>query len=97
MLYGTVATDTGQLLITLERVIFMSQSKIKLNATEEVQEFVNAATRCDFDVDVYYNRFLIDAKSILGVLSLDLTKILTVDCHGESKEFNRTLKKFAVA
>lgn len=97
MLYGTATTDTGQLLITLERVIFMSQSKIKLNATEEVQEFVNAATRCDFDVDVYYNRFLIDAKSILGVLSLDLTKVLTVDCHGESKEFNRTLKKFAVA
>jgi phosphocarrier protein HPr len=97
LLYGTAATDTGQLLITLERVIFMSQSKIKLNATEEVQEFVNAATRCDFDVDVYYNRFLIDAKSILGVLSLDLTKVLTVDCHGESKEFNRTLKKFAVA
>ena len=75
----------------------MSQSKIKLNATEEVQQFVNAATRCDFEVDVYYNRFLIDAKSILGVLSLDLTKVLTVDCHGESKEFNRTLKKFAVA
>ena len=44
----------------------MSQSKIKLNATEEVQEFVNAASRCDFDIDVYYNRFLIDAKSILG-------------------------------
>lgn len=70
MLYGTAATDTGQLLITLERVIFMSQSKIKLNATEEVQEFVNAATRCDFDVDVYYNRFLIDAKSILAYSAL---------------------------
>ena len=76
-----------------ERVITMSQSKIKLNATEEVQEFVNAASRCDFDIDVYYNRFLIDAKSILGVLSLELT----VDCHGESREFDRTLKKFAVA
>ena len=46
---------------------------------------------------VYYNRFLIDAKSILGVLSLDLTRELTVDCHGESREFDRTLKKFAVA
>ncbi len=43
------------------------------------------------------NRFLIDAKSILGVLSLDLTRELTVDCHGESREFDRTLKKFAVA
>ncbi len=80
-----------------ERVIMMTQSKIKLNATEEVQEFVNAATKCDFDIDIYYNRFLIDAKSILGILSMDLTKVLTVECHGESKEFDRTLKKFAVA
>ena len=75
----------------------MTQSKIKLNATEAVQEFVNAATKCDFDIDIYYNRFLIDAKSILGILSMDLTKVLTVECHGESKEFDRTLKKFAVA
>ena len=75
----------------------MTPSKIKLNATEEVQEFVNAATKCDFDIDIYYNRFLIDAKSILGILSMDLTKVLTVECHGESKEFDRTLKKFAVA
>lgn len=75
----------------------MTQSKIKLNATEDVQEFVNAATKCDFDIDIYYNRFLIDAKSILGILSMDLTKVLTVECHGESKEFDRTLKKFAVA
>ena len=75
----------------------MTQSKIKLNATEEVQEFVNAASKCDFDIDIYYNRFLIDAKSILVILSMDLTKVLTVECHGESKEFDRTLKKFAVA
>ena len=75
----------------------MIERKIKLSDTEEVKDFVNAAGKCDFDIDVYYNRFLIDAKSILGVLSLDLTKVLTVDCHGESKEFNRTLKKFAVA
>ena len=75
----------------------MTQSKIKLNATEDVQDFVNAATKCDFDIDIYYNRFLIDAKSILGILSMDLTKVLTVECHGESKEFDRTLKKFAVA
>ena len=48
-------------------------------------------------IDIYYNRFLIDAKSILGILSMDLTKVLTVDCHGENKEFERTLQKFAVA
>lgn len=74
----------------------MSQRQIKLNAAEDVQEFVNAASRCEFDIDVFYNRILIDAKSILGVLSMDLTKVLTVKCHGESKEFDRTLQKFAV-
>ena len=71
----------------------MTQSKIKLNAAEEVQEFVKAASKCDFDIDIYYNRFLIDAKSILGILSMDLTKVLTVDCHGENKEFERTLQE----
>ena len=75
----------------------MTQSKIKLNAAEDVQEFVKAASKCDFDIDIYYNRFLIDAKSILGILSMDLTKVLTVDCHGENNEFERTLQKFAVA
>lgn len=75
----------------------MSERKIKLNATEDVQEFVNAASKCDFDIDIYYNRFMIDAKSILGVLSMDLRRVLTVNCHGNSAEFNRTLEKFAVA
>ena len=75
----------------------MTQSKIKLNAAEDVQEFVKAASKCDFDIDIYQNRFLIDAKSILGILSMDLTKVLTVDGHGENKEFERTLQKFAVA
>lgn len=75
----------------------MSQKQIKLNAAEDVQEFVNAASRCDFDIDVFYNRILIDAKSILGVLSMDLNRVLTVKCHGESKEFNRVLQKFSVA
>ena len=31
----------------------------------QVQDFVNAATKCDFDVDIYYNRYVVDAKSIL--------------------------------
>ena len=74
----------------------MSQ-KIRLNETADVKEFVQAASKCDFDVDISYNRVIIDAKSILGVLSMDLTRVLTVQCHGESKEFNRTLQKFAVA
>lgn len=75
----------------------MQVRKIKLNAAEDVEEFVNGASRCDFDVDVCYNRVLIDAKSILGVLSMDLSRVLTVKCHGESRDFERLLAKFAVA
>ena len=47
----------------------MFECKIKLRP-EEVKEFVAAATKCDFDIDVTYNRVVIDAKSILGVLGL---------------------------
>ena len=71
--------------------------KIRLHATEDVKEFVKAASKCDFDVDISYNRILIDAKSILGILSMDLTKVLTVTCHGEDHEFNHFLQKYAVA
>ena len=56
----------------------MCQKQIKLNAKEDVQEFVKAAGKCDFDIDVFYNRIIIDAKSILGVLSMDRTRVLTV-------------------
>lgn len=71
--------------------------QIKLKATEDVRDFVNAAERCNFDVDVFYNRMIIDAKSILGVLSLDLTKVLTVQYGGQSPDFENVLKKYAVA
>ena len=71
----------------------MQEKKIRLNATEDVKEFVYGASQCDFDVDVSYNRVLIDAKSILGVLSF----VLTVRCHGDSYDFNQVLAKFAAA
>lgn len=64
---------------------------------DDVNEFVNAASRCDFDIDVFYNRVVIDAKSILGVLSMDLSRVLTVKCHGEDADFAKVIAKFAVA
>ena len=44
------------------------------------------------DIDVFYNRVTIDAKSILGVLSLDLTRILTVQFNGENQGFEEYLE-----
>ena len=58
----------------------MSQSKIKLNATEEVQEFVNAASRCDFDILHFYNRIIIAEKTGLEdeLLQIRFFCIMTV-------------------
>lgn len=75
----------------------MGQLKIKLNETADVREFVRAAEKCDFDVDIKYESAIVDAKSILGIISLGLTKILTVQCHGENHEFVNAIQKFAVA
>ena len=80
----------------------MKEKKIMLPTVEIAKKFVEEATKCDFDIDVFYNRVTIDAKSILGVLSLDLTKVLTVQFSGESKEFDAYLESispeaFAVA
>lgn len=48
-----------------------------------------------FDIDVFYNRVVIDAKSILGVLSLDLTRVLTVQYNGENQEFEEYLESLS--
>ncbi len=70
----------------------MKQFKIMLPTVAEAKKFVAAAAKCDFDIDVYYNRVTIDAKSILGVLSLDLTQILTVELNGEDAVFEAFLE-----
>ena len=80
----------------------MKEKKIMLPTVEIPKKFVAEPTKCDLDIDVFYNRVTIDAKSILGVLSLDLTKVLTVQYSGESKEFDAYLESispeaFAVA
>ena len=70
----------------------MKEKKILLTSIEEAKRFVTEASGCDFDVDVFYNRFTIDAKSILGVLSLDLARVLTVQMNGENEEFEAYLE-----
>ena len=74
----------------------MRTHKIRLRV-DEVKGFVAAATRCDFDIDISYNRFVVDAKSIVGVLGLDLNQILTVSYNGYDQEFEDYLNHFALA
>lgn len=75
----------------------MLEKKIQLKAFSDVKEFVKAAEKCEYDVDVFYNRVVVDAKSILGVMSMDLTRPLTVKYHVEDQDcFEQTLTKFAM-
>lgn len=69
----------------------MKQRRIMLPTIEDARKFVAAAEKCDFDIDVFYNRVVIDAKSLLGVMSLDLTKVLTVEYNGENQDFEKLL------
>lgn len=71
----------------------MKQRRVYLPTIEDAKEFVAAAMKCDFDIDIFYNRIIIDAKSILGVLSLDLKRVLTVEFNGENQEFEAFLEK----
>jgi phosphotransferase system HPr-like phosphotransfer protein len=63
---------------------------------DDVSGFVEAASRCDFDIDLNYDRVVIDAKSLLGVLSMDLGRTLTVQTHGEDPEFEGFLQRYVV-
>ena len=74
----------------------MRTHKIRLRV-DEVKDFVAAASKCDFDIDISYNRFVVDAKSIVGVLGLDLNQILTVSYNGYDQEFEDYLNHFALA
>lgn len=74
----------------------MMHRKIRLRL-DEVKDFVAAASKCDFDIDIAYNRFVVDAKSIVGVLGLDLNQILTISYNGYNPEFEKYLNRFAIA
>lgn len=75
----------------------MNEKIIKLTDADEVQEFVRAAGNCDFDIDVSYQRIVIDAKSILGVMGLGMSKELTVKYGGEDMAFEDVLSRYSIA
>ena len=48
--------------------------KIKLTSIKDVMEFIQNANMCKFDIDLMSGRYQVDAKSIMGIFSLDLSK-----------------------
>ena len=64
---------------------------------EDVKHFVDVASKCDFDIDIFYNHFIIDAKSILGVMGLDFNSTLTVKYAGDNHEFESYVNTLCIA
>ena len=62
----------------------MKSVPIKLNFAEEVKTFVNTVNRYPYDVDLRAGRHVVDAKSILGIFSLDLSKPITLDIYSDT-------------
>lgn len=61
----------------------MKTVKISLNSIDKVKSFVNALTKFDADFDLISGRYVIDAKSIMGIFSLDLSKPIDLNIHAE--------------
>lgn len=73
----------------------MVRLKIKFTTVEEVKEFNSIAEKQNFDIDITCGRQIVDAKSIMGVLSIDLTKDIWVVIHAEEPESRDYLEKIS--
>ena len=62
----------------------MKTVRISLNSFDKVKSFVNDLAKFDADFDLVSGRYVIDAKSIMGIFSLDLSKPIDLNIHSES-------------
>lgn len=76
----------------------MKTVQISLNSIDKVKSFVNAITQFNFDFDLISGRYVIDAKSIMGIFSLDLSKPIDLNTHSENQidEILTTLAPYIV-
>lgn len=70
----------------------MKTVKISLNSIDKVKSFVNDITKYDYDFDLVSGRYVIDAKSIMGIFSLDLSKDIDLYIHAEGEEAENVLQ-----
>lgn len=61
----------------------MTTAKIMLSSINDVKNLVNIVNKYDFDIDLISDRYVVDAKSIMGIFSLDLTKTIKLEAHSD--------------
>ena len=77
----------------------MKREQIMLKTINDVKAFVNSVAKYDFDVDLLSGRYAVDAKSIMGIFSIDLSKPVNVRIQAEGEEAEKAeqvIKKFEV-
>jgi phosphocarrier protein HPr len=75
----------------------MKSFNIILKSINDVKDFVNIVNKYDFDVDLSSGRYIVDAKSIMGIFSLDLSKPIKVEAHvDDCGNFCEEIKKYIV-
>ena len=73
----------------------MKTVSISLNSIDKVKAFVNDISKYDFDFDLVSGRYVIAAKSIMGIFSLDLSKPINLNVHAEGNNLDEVLKVLA--
>ncbi len=73
----------------------MKTVKVSLNSIDKVKTFVNDINRFDCDFDLVSGRYVIDAKSIMGIFSLDLSKSIDLNIHADAAKTEEILSVLA--
>ena len=63
----------------------MKTAKIRLSTIADVRDFVNIVNRTDSDIDLLSGRYVVDAKSIMGIFSLDLMNPIVLTAHTDDE------------
>ena len=71
----------------------MKTVQISLNSIDKVKSFVNTINMMDCDFDLISGRYVIDAKSIMGIFSLDLSKPIELNIHAEGENLDSVMEK----
>lgn len=75
----------------------MKSTQISLQMASSVKDFVSIVQKYAFEIDLRCDRYVVDAKSILGIFSLDLSRPINVEIHSDDcDELLEELKKFQI-
>ncbi|MBR4361430.1 MAG: HPr family phosphocarrier protein [Ruminococcus sp.] len=75
----------------------MTKTTVLLQAINDVKDFVNIVMKYEFDIDLVSGRYAVDAKSIMGIFSLDLSKPIELNAHtDDADKFLKDISKYIV-